>query len=52
LRYDRFEPKAAGMRALLPHVDEFRSVHNLDSLEQLCAVLSAPVRAVNMPNAA
>ena len=40
LRYDGFEPRAAGMRALLPHVDEFRSVHNLDSLVQLCEVLS------------
>jgi uncharacterized protein with von Willebrand factor type A (vWA) domain len=45
LRYDKFEPKAAGMRALLPHVDEFRTIHNLDSLEQLCAVLGAPITA-------
>jgi len=43
LRYDRFEPRAAGMRALLPHVDEFRSVHNLDSLDELCRVLCAPL---------
>ncbi len=46
LRYDRFEPRAAGMRALLPHVDEFRSVHNLDSLAQLCEVLSGPLSKV------
>jgi uncharacterized protein with von Willebrand factor type A (vWA) domain len=43
LRYDKFQPKAAGMRALLPHVDEFRSIHNLDSLEELCTVLSGPI---------
>ena len=30
LRYEGFEPKAAGMRALLPHVDELCPVHNLD----------------------
>ena len=42
LRYERFEPRAGGMRALLPHVDEFRSAHNLDSLAQLCDVLSRP----------
>ena len=42
LRYDGFEPKAAGMRALLPHVDELRPVHNLDSLEDLCAALVEP----------
>src|SRR6266702_758659 len=26
LRYDAFEPKSLGMRAILPHVDEFRPV--------------------------
>ena len=39
LRYEGFEPRAAGMRALLPHVDELRPVHNLESLEDLCAAL-------------
>ena len=41
LRYDEFEAKAAGIRAMLPHVDAFRPVHNLESLEQLADVLSA-----------
>jgi hypothetical protein len=27
---------------MLPHVDEFRPVHNLESLENLVTVLSAP----------
>jgi hypothetical protein len=27
----------------LPYVDEFRPVHNLESLETLIAVLSAPI---------
>jgi uncharacterized protein len=40
LRYDRFEPKAAGIRAMLPHVDEFLAAHNLESLEQLARVLA------------
>ena len=45
LRYEGFEPRAAGMRALLPHVDELRPVHNLESLEDLCtALLEPPVR--------
>jgi uncharacterized protein with von Willebrand factor type A (vWA) domain len=39
LRYEGFEPKSLGMRAILPHVDDFRSVHNLESLEQLAAAL-------------
>ncbi len=42
LRYDGFEPKAAGMRALLPHVHELRPVHSLESLEDLCAALAEP----------
>jgi uncharacterized protein with von Willebrand factor type A (vWA) domain len=40
LRYDRFEPRAAGIRAMLPHVDEFLPAHNLASLEQLARVLA------------
>jgi uncharacterized protein with von Willebrand factor type A (vWA) domain len=40
LRWDGFQPKAAGVRAILPHVDDFRPVHSLDSLEQLVRALS------------
>jgi uncharacterized protein len=35
LRWEGFQPLAQGVRALLPHVDEHRPVHNLDSLEAL-----------------
>jgi uncharacterized protein with von Willebrand factor type A (vWA) domain len=42
LRYEGFEPRSLGMRAILPHVDELRSVHNLESLETLVEVLGAP----------
>ena len=42
LRWDGFEPKSQGIRAMLPHVDEFRTVHNLASLRALVASLSAP----------
>jgi uncharacterized protein len=42
LRFARFEPKAAGMRALLPHVDRFLPVHSLDSLADLGAALRRP----------
>jgi len=40
LRYAGFEPRAAGVRALLPNVDEHRPVHDLDSLEALGRVLA------------
>ncbi|MGC4025680.1 MAG: VWA domain-containing protein [Mesorhizobium sp.] len=39
LRFDGFEPRARGVRAMLPHVDEFRSVHNLQALSDLVASL-------------
>jgi uncharacterized protein len=47
LRWDGFSPKAQGIRAILPHVDEFRPVHNLESLKKLIACLSAPSGARN-----
>ncbi|MGE3150149.1 MAG: VWA domain-containing protein [Pseudorhodoplanes sp.] len=40
LRFDGFEAKAAGIRAMLPHVDEMRPIHNLESMEALCAAIS------------
>jgi uncharacterized protein with von Willebrand factor type A (vWA) domain len=43
LRYEGFEPKSQGIRAILPHVDEFRPVHNLESLDALVEALSRPV---------
>lgn len=43
MRYDAFEPRSLGMRALLPHVDEMKKVHNLDSLADLCRALSQPL---------
>ena len=42
LRYDGYAPKSQGARVLMPYVDEFRPVHNLDSLAHLAAALSAP----------
>lgn len=42
LRFDGFEPKSRGIQAILPSVDEFRPVHNLQSLSELTAALSRP----------
>ena len=41
LRYDQFQPKSLGIRAILPHVDEFRPAHNLNSLAELIDVLNS-----------
>src|SRR5580693_4034344 len=41
LRFDAFEAKAKGIKTMLPHVDEFRSIHNLESMAELTRALSA-----------
>ena len=40
LRFDGFEAKARGIRVMLPHVDEMRPIHNLESMKDLCTALS------------
>jgi uncharacterized protein with von Willebrand factor type A (vWA) domain len=47
LRYAAFEPRAAGIRALLPHVDEFRPIHDLDSVAALVRALATPTTRAN-----
>jgi hypothetical protein len=39
LRYEGYAPIATGSRAIIAHVDDFRPVHNLESLGQLTAAL-------------
>lgn len=39
LRYEGFQPRPSGVRAMLPHVDAFLPVHNIDSLVDLAKVL-------------
>ncbi|MFN3855638.1 MAG: VWA domain-containing protein, partial [Phreatobacter sp.] len=41
LRWDGFEARAQGIRALLPHVDEFRTIHNIAAVADLVAALDA-----------
>jgi hypothetical protein len=40
LRFEGFEARARGIRTMLPHVDEFRPIHNLDSMAELVAALA------------
>lgn len=49
LRYERFEPKAKGIKAILPYVDDFKTVHNLQSLMDLSEVLSQAVEEIHYP---
>ena len=41
LRFEGFEARARGVRTMLPHVDEFRPIHNLASMADLVRSLSA-----------
>ena len=42
LRFDAFEPRAAGIKAMLPHTDAFLPAHNLQSLAELADLLAHP----------
>ena len=48
LRFEDFEPKAAGVRLMLPHVDAFLPAHNIESLTDLARFLQ-PGHAFNRP---
>ena len=39
LRFEEFEPRAAGVRLMLPHVDAFLPAHNIESLTDLARSL-------------
>ena len=51
LRYDKFEASAAGIRAMMPLVDEFRPVHSLHSIAELAASLANGTRLQHDPKA-
>jgi len=40
LRFDGFEARAKGVKTMLPHVDELRAIHNLESMSELVKALS------------
>jgi uncharacterized protein with von Willebrand factor type A (vWA) domain len=40
LRFEGFQARARGVRLMLPHVDEFRTVHSLEAMADLVAALS------------
>ena len=40
LRFDGFEARARGVKTMLPHVDELRPIHNLESMTELVKALS------------
>jgi uncharacterized protein with von Willebrand factor type A (vWA) domain len=51
LRFEGFEARARGIRAMLPHVDELRPIHNLESMAGLVAALQHSADASADPKA-
>ncbi len=51
LRFSGFEARAKGIRAMLPHVDEMRAIHNLESMAELVRALSEGGRGAGDPKA-
>lgn len=49
LRFDGFKALAGGVRAIMPHVDEFRPVHSLDSLQDLAEALAGRTSPAHDP---
>jgi len=49
LRYEKFEARPAGVRAMLPHVDLFLPVHNLKSLVDLAKAINRPTKRQENP---
>jgi uncharacterized protein len=49
LRFDGFQARAGGIRAMMPYVDEFRPVHSLESLQDLAMTLAAPTSGRHDP---
>ena len=52
LRYSGFEARPAGIRMMLPHVDRFLPVHNLESLTDLAAAIARSPRRTESARAA
>jgi uncharacterized protein with von Willebrand factor type A (vWA) domain len=49
LRFEGFEARAKGVRTMLPHVDELRPIHNLESMTELVRALSgAPAKGYDL----
>jgi hypothetical protein len=51
LRFEGFEARAKGVKIMLPHVDELRPIHNLDSMTDLVRALSGATAKHGDPKA-
>ena len=50
LRYDAYRPQSQGAKAMIRHVDDFRPIHNLESMQNLADALGSAATRSNRPN--
>ena len=51
LRYAAYRPQSQGAKAMIRHVDDFRAIHNLDSMKSLADALGRATMRSDRPNA-
>ena len=51
LRFEGFEARAGGIKTMLPYVDEFRPIHNLESMTALVAAFQGSAGRAGDPKA-
>jgi uncharacterized protein with von Willebrand factor type A (vWA) domain len=49
LRYEAYKPQSQGARAMIRHVDDFRPIHNLDSMQNLADALGRDAMRAERP---
>jgi uncharacterized protein with von Willebrand factor type A (vWA) domain len=49
LRYDAYRPQSQGAKAMIRHVDDFRAIHNLDSMQSLADALGKATMRTERP---
>ena len=49
LRYEAYRPQSQGAKAMIRHVDDFRPIHNLDSMQGLADALSRDAMRAERP---
>jgi uncharacterized protein with von Willebrand factor type A (vWA) domain len=49
LRYEAYRPQSQGAKAMIRHVDDFRPIHNLDSMQELADALGRDTMRAERP---
>jgi hypothetical protein len=50
LRYEAYRPQSQGAKAMIRHVDDFRAIHNLESMQDLADALATDAMRIDRPD--